>query len=35
MNIPQISNSNYVRTYSDREQSYVKCNWCLHDCEKK
>ena len=28
------TNINYVKTYSDREQSYIKCNWCLHDCER-
>lgn len=34
LSVSQKINSNYVKTYSDREQSYIKCNWCLHDCEK-
>ena len=25
---------NYVKTYSNIQKSYVKCNWCLSDCEK-
>ena len=34
LNISPLNNTNYVKMYSNREQSYVKCNWCLHDCEK-
>ena len=34
LNMYQKTSSNYIKIYSDREQSYIKCNWCLHDCEK-
>ena len=29
-----INYYNYVKTYSNIQKSYIKCNWCLYNCEK-